>query len=123
LAVIWRNIRRRTCSTRKAVSLLRDGAVGDRLQDRAQVADRQPLAQHAAHHAHQLAERHGPGDHVLDQLRRFLAEGGQQLLDLLAAHQLVDVAANDLAEVGGHHRGGIDHRHAARFGARPIGRT
>ena len=43
------------------MSLLRGARVGHRLEDRAQVADRQPLAQQAAHHAHQVAQLIVPG--------------------------------------------------------------
>ena len=67
------------------------GAVADRLEDRAEVADRDALAQQVLQHALHLADAELVGDDLLDGRGVLLLERVEQLLRLLAGEQLVGV--------------------------------
>jgi len=77
------------------VSLLR-GLNRNRFQQAAEIANRQPLAQHTAHHPHHFTQGQGVGHYIFNQLGRFLPAMSEQFLDLLSAHQLVRVVAQHL---------------------------
>ncbi len=58
---------------------------------------------------------------VLDQFGGDLAEIVQQLLHLVVAEQFVRVALQDLAEMGGDHGAGVDHRVTQGLGMIALG--
>ena len=92
------------------------GAVADRLEDRAEVADRDALAQQVLQHALHLADAELVRDDVVDGGRVLLLERVEQLLRLLAREQLVGVAADRLGQVRDDDRLGVDDGVAERLG-------
>ena len=112
---------RRTCSVKMIDVLGLAGVHGQRLQDRLQVADADPLAEQVLQDALQLAGTEQPGHDLADQGRRRGANPVEQPLDLLAGQELVGVVGDDLAEVAGDDRRRLRGR-GSRPARRPRGR-
>ena len=95
--------------------------VGDGVEDRGEVADRDPLAEQAGQHLLDLAHREQVRDDLLDEARDVGLEGLEELRRLGAAEDLVGVGADRLGEVRGEDRGGVDHRVAHALGELAVG--
>ena len=67
--------------------------LGERLADRADVADRHAIGEQLLQHLDDDAQRQRLRHQILDELRRGLREAIEQLLHLLVAEQLVRVAS------------------------------
>ena len=97
------------------------GVVGQSLQNRAQVSDRDGLAQEPAQDLDYLAERQLVRDELLDDLGVVTGQHVEQLLDLAPAQQLMGVGAQKLTQVGAHHARRVNDRTPGHLGTLAVG--
>ena len=97
------------------------GAIAHDLDDGAEVADRDALAQQGLQDALDLADGEQVGHYFLNDSRVGFLEPVEQRANVLSREQIGDVAADRLGEVGDDDRLGVDHRVAQRLGLGPGG--
>ena len=92
------------------------GAVADRLDDGAEIADRDALAQQRLQDALDLADGEQVGHDLLDDSGVGFLEPVEQRANILSREQIGHVAADRLGEVRDDDRLGVDHRVAEGLG-------
>ena len=108
----------RAASASCAGSRVSIDAVADRLENGAEVADRDALAQQQLQRALDLADRELVGDDLVHRRGVPLLQLVEELARLLTREQLVRVAANRLGQMRDDHRLAVDDRVPERLGLR-----
>ena len=86
------------------------GVLGKDIDNRARIADIDPLLKKILQYALNGREGQHLGDEVLDQLRRILRNVVEQLLSFLAAEQFRSIGKYQVIEMGSDHRARVDDR-------------